>query len=75
MENINIEHLTQVAKYKEIGEAFGVTHQAVARWVKNGEIPTSQRDNYDKSRPPLDKQKALNLYKRALKQMRLNNEN
>ncbi len=75
MDNINIEHLRAVATQQEIGEAFGVSHVAVGKWEKRGDIPDQQRYRYAAGKLPDGKKKALALYKRALKHLREQNGN
>ena len=71
MENITLKHLREVAKLKDIADAFGVSISLIKQWeYRYGDIPQDWRDKYSLNRAPVNKPKALKLYKRALKSMR-----
>jgi len=70
MDNIDIKDLREVATLHQIGEAFGVSHEAVRLWEVSGKIPEKQLYRYSKGLLPDGKAKALKLYKRALKHIR-----
>ncbi len=70
MDNINISDLREVATLQEIGDAFGVTHEAVRKWELSGSIPDQWLYRYSKGLLPGGKKKALAIYRRALKRVR-----
>lgn len=75
MDNINLKHLREVATLREIAGAFGVSISLIKQWeYRYQDIPQEWRDKYTLNRDPVDKPKALTLYKRALRNIRNQND-